>query len=80
MIRTSNNGGKNHINEKVRNDDSTALSEKEAREQLLWELRNQLGTITFETIEDAEGRGDGIVVAKINGQRVDHYIYHDNND
>ena len=77
-MKTSNNGGVDWIGHKVRNDDDTGLSQEEAREQLLWELRNQLGEITFTVEEDDSGRGDGIVIANINGQQADHYIYHDN--
>jgi hypothetical protein len=76
-MRTSNNGGKDHIHEKVKNDEPTELSEQEAREQLLWELRNQLGDITFETRENPESHGDGVVIANINGRQADHYIYHE---
>lgn len=78
MTRTSENGGVDHIHCKVAADEEfDGLTEQEAREQLLWELRNQLGEITFETIEDSEGRGDGVVIANINGRQADHYIYHE---
>ena len=62
----------------MKNDESTQLTEQEAKEQLLWELRNQLGTITFETRDNPESKGDGVVIANINGEQADHYIYHEN--
>jgi hypothetical protein len=78
MTRTSENGGVDHIHKKVRTDEGfNGLTEEEAKEQLLWDLRNQLGVITFETIEDSEGRGDGVVIANINGRQVDHFIYYE---
>jgi hypothetical protein len=75
-MRTSENGGKDHIHEKIKNDEST---KQEAREQLLYELRDQLGVITFETKEneDERERGEGVVIAKINGREADHYIYYE---
>jgi len=69
--------GMNHYKE---SDDVPPLSEQQAREQLQYSLRDQLGTLTFETkwYEDPRERGDGIVIAKINGEQVDHYIFEDN--
>lgn len=79
MTRTSDNGGVDHIHEKVVNNEPTELSQKEAKEQLLWEMRDQFGTITFEVSEYDDDReyGDGVVIAKVNGQEADHYIYHE---
>lgn len=76
-MKKSDNGGKDHINHKVVNDIDSGLTVEEAKEQLLWELRNQLGEITFNVIEDDEGRGDGVVIANINGRQADHYVYYD---
>jgi hypothetical protein len=76
-MRTSENGGKDHIHEKVANDEDTRLSQEEAKEQLLYKMRNQMGVITFDVVENDEGRGDGVVVAKLNGRQADHYIYHE---
>lgn len=71
----------NHIREKVENDDPTGLTEQQAKEQLAYSLRDQVGRLTFETKPDSErdteSHGDGIVVAKINGEQVDHYIYNE---
>lgn len=71
----------NHIRKKVENDESTELSKREAKEQLKYEMRGQMGRVTFEaqTNEELghETHGDGIVDAKVNGQPVDHYVYHD---
>jgi len=79
-MRTSENGGKDHIHEKVVNDEPTGLTEQEAKEQLLWDLRNQLGEITFTVKEDRGGRHDGVVIAKVNGGQVDHYGYVERDD
>lgn len=72
--RTSENGGVDWFYEGEEH-----LNEQQAKEQLLWSLRRQLGTITFETIEneDERERGTGVVIAKINGEEVDHYIYYE---
>lgn len=75
---TAENGGVDWIHEKVSNNGPTGLTEDEAREQLLWDLRNQLGTIYFETVRHEESRHDGVVIAKIGGEQVDHYGFEDN--
>lgn len=74
--------GHNHIREKVQSEESTQLNATEAREQLLYEMRDQMGTVTTEKqpYDDEEKRGDGLVVAKVNGQQVDHYIYYEDDD
>jgi hypothetical protein len=76
--RTSENGGVDWIHEKVSNNDPTGLTEDEAREQLLWDLRDQLGTIHFTTERFEESRHDGVVIAKIGGEQIDHYGFEDN--
>jgi len=56
------------------------LTEQQAREQLQHSLRRQLGTLTFRTDpydNPDEEYGDGIVFALINGEQVDHFIYHE---
>lgn len=55
------------------------LNEQQAIEQLQHDLRDQLGTLTFRT-EWTDGRGDGIVIAEINGQQVDHFIFYEEDD
>lgn len=59
------------------------LTVEEAKEQLLHDLRDQIGAITFdiEPYDDPDTkRGDGIVIANINGRQGDHYIYHEDDD
>jgi len=69
--------GTNHFRE---TDDVPPLSEQQAREQLRHALRNQLGRLSFETKYDEGGRHDGVVIAKINGEQVDHYGFVEDDD
>jgi hypothetical protein len=73
--RTSENGGVDWFYEGERE-----LNFEKAREQLLWNLRNQLGVIEVrkEPYDNPEQhRGDGIAMAYINGGQVDHFIYYE---
>ncbi len=80
MTRT-NPDGFDHIGNRVQNGASdTRLNKQEAREQLLHDLRDQIGPIVFSVIshdDDSEEYGDGTVIAKIGGVEADHYVYHD---
>jgi len=55
------------------------LTKQQAIEQLQYELRHQAGTVRYDTktYDDPDAYGDGIVIAKIGNQEVDHYIYHE---
>jgi len=65
--------GTNHFRE---SEDVPPLSEQQAREQLRYELRNQLGRLTFRTIDAPDyPNHDGTVIAEINGEQVDHYLF-----
>lgn len=70
--------GTDHFSNGVRE-----LTEQQAKEQLQYELRDQLGELTFsvEPHENpAEHHGDGVVIGEINGEQADHYIYHEGPD
>lgn len=73
--------GTNHFRE---TEDVPPLSEQQAREQLQYEMRGQKGRITFETKRplkyDDHPNSDGFVVAKINGEQVDHYLFSEEDD
>jgi len=70
--RTSDNGGVDHFHHKVKNDEDMVLTKEEAKEQLLWEMRDQIGEITFRTGENENGTP--IVYALINGREADAYL------
>lgn len=70
--------GTNHT---LKTEGCPPLSEQQAREQLLYELQDQIGTVTFD-VEDRDQypQYDGVVVAYVNGQRADHYLFAEKDD
>lgn len=64
------------VNHFTETDDVPPLSEVQAMQQLQYDLRHQMGTLSFRTVEfDDDHRYDGRVEALINGEEVDHYLY-----